>query len=268
VTTAPQYRQVASGGGLETSALLQRLPGVHAFDLEVADVEMLTPAMRRLTLAADGLDTLEITPGQDLMMAVPADGDQHFRRRYTIRRLLQDVSSVLVDIVLHGDGPGARWAAAVHPGDRVEAIGPRGKVTLAEDARWHLFAGDETAVPATFSMVEALAPGAVAVAVLEASGPEEEQSPDDVRCDLALRWLHRAGEPGTGTALPDALRDLELPAGPGHVYLAGELRQVAAARAVLIERGVSPRDIDHKAYWRLGVANAAHGEPERPTHTS
>ncbi len=28
--------------------------------------------------------------------------------------------------LLHGDGPGARWAGAARPGDELEAVGPRG----------------------------------------------------------------------------------------------------------------------------------------------
>ena len=45
-----------------------------------------------------------------------------------------------LDVVVHGDGPGARWAATTRPGDHIEAIGPRGKVALVEGAAWHLFA--------------------------------------------------------------------------------------------------------------------------------
>jgi NADPH-dependent ferric siderophore reductase len=267
MTTTPVNRAPAGGSGLETSALLARLPGVQAFDLEVTKTEMLTPTMRRLELAADGLATLDALPGQDLMVAIPAGG-QHFRRRYTIRRLERDRSAVVIDVVLHGDGPGARWAAGARPGDRAEAIGPRGKITLAPGVQWHLFAGDESAIPATFAMIEALDHGTTALAVLEVAAADEAQAPVDPRCDLTLEWRYRTGAPGTGTALAEALREVALPAGAGHAYLAGELRQVAAARAVLVERGMATTDVDHKAYWRLGAANAAHGEPERPAATA
>lgn len=250
--------------GEETSALLGRLPGVRALDLELVAARLLTPGVRRLTFTGVGLDDLGAFAGQDLMVAVPAPEHAHFRRRYTIRRLEPEVSAVDLDIVLHGEGPGARWATAVRAGDRVEAIGPRGKIGLADGASWHLFSGDESALPAIFTMIEALPSGAAAIAVLEVGGAEEEQQLDGARCDATLRWLHRTGAPGTGTLLADQLAELSLPSGHGHAYVFGELRQVAAARAVLIERGVDRKDIDHKAYWRLGVANAAHGEPQRP----
>lgn len=250
--------------GEETGALLRRLPGVRAFDLELLDAEMRTPAVRRLRFTAESLADLDAFAGQDLMVAVPAAGQAHFRRRYTIRRLDRAVAAVELDVVLHGDGPGSAWARSVRAGDHVEAIGPRGKIGLAPDTDWHLFCGDEAALPAIFTMVEALPAEARAEVVLEVTGPEEEQEPTDVRCRLGLHWLHRAGEPGTGAQLGEAAAGLPLPAGSGHAYVFGELRQVAACRSALLARGLAPEQVDHKAYWRRGVANAPHGEPQRP----
>jgi NADPH-dependent ferric siderophore reductase len=253
--------------GEETSALLERLPGVRAFDLELVAAEMRTPAMRRLRFTAEGLADLDPFAGQDLMIAVPSPGQAHFRRRYTIRRLDRGAPAVELDIVLHGDGPGATWAGSVRAGDHVEGIGPRGKIGLSPDADWHLFCGDEAALPAIFTMIESLQDDACAMAVIEVTGSEEEQQPGDVnirRIRLELDWVYRSGEPGTGTRLEEAVTGLSLPAGNGHAYVFGELRQVAACRQVLLERGLAPGQIDHKAYWRRGVANAPHGEPQRP----
>jgi NADPH-dependent ferric siderophore reductase len=253
--------------GEERAALLQRLPGVRAFDLELVDSEMLTPAMRQLRFAATGLADLDAFPGQDLMLEVPAPGQVHVRRRYTIRRLHREIPAVDIDVVLHGDGPGAAWARAVRPGDHVEAIGPRGKIGLARGVDWHLFFGDEAALPAIFTMVEALPEDAHAEVVLEVTGPEEEHSPDRVPGRFALHWVHRTQGPGTGTLLQDTARALTFPGGRGHAYVFGELRQVSACRGALLERGLVPEQIDHKSYWRLGVANAPHGEPTRPDHS-
>jgi NADPH-dependent ferric siderophore reductase len=240
------------------SALLARLPGTAAYLLTLEGAELVTPSMRRLTFA--GAEGLVSEPGQDLMLAVPA-GDATYRRRYSIRR--QHAATVTLDVVLHGDGPGARWAAAIRPGDTVEALGPRGKIVPVADVAWHLFCGDESALPATFSMVESLPAGVRAICLLEVDGPDDEQMPDAVACELELRYLHRQGPPGSGTALAEACEALALPAGPGHAYVNGELRQVAGARSALVRRGLAADAVDHKSYWRLGVANAAHGEPAR-----
>lgn len=249
----------------DSAALVARLGGdVAAWDLEVTSAVALTPTMRRIRCTAPGLADLSYRPGQDLMLAVPADGAS-FRRRYSIRAFDPAVPSVDIDVVLHGDGPAAAWAASVQPGDRIEAIGPRGKVTVDGDADWHLFAGDDSAVPASLAMAESLPDPDRALVVLEVDGPDDHQQAytADGR-EIVVRWLHRAGaDPASATNLVAALETIDLPGGHGHAYLAGELGVVAAMRAALLGRGLTPEQISAKPYWRAGKANAAHGEPER-----
>jgi NADPH-dependent ferric siderophore reductase len=245
----------------DTAALVARLgDGVSSWDLEVTGTEALTPTMRRIRCTAPGLADLSYLPGQDLMLAVPAAGAS-FRRRYTIRSFDPAVPSLDIDVVLHGDGPAAAWAASVEPGGRIEAIGPRGKVT----ADWHLFAGDDSAVPASLAMTESLPDPDRALVVLEVDAADDQQQvyTTDGR-EIAVRWLHRAGaDPASPKNLVAALETIELPRGRGHAYLAGELGVVAAMRAALLGRGLTPDQISAKPYWRAGRANAAHGEPER-----
>jgi NADPH-dependent ferric siderophore reductase len=249
----------------ETSALVARLgPEVSAWDLEVTGTEAVTPTMRRIRLTAPGLADLSYLPGQDFMLTVPA-GAASFRRRYTIRSFDQDAPSVDIDVVLHGDGPAAAWAASAQPGSRIEAIGPRGKVVVDADAAWHLFAGDDSAVPASLAMAESLGDPALALVVLEVDSADDEQQihTADGR-EVPVHWLHRAGaDPAASGHLEAALETVELPSGAGHAYLAGELGVVAAMRAALLARGMTPDQISAKPYWRAGRANAAHGEPER-----
>jgi NADPH-dependent ferric siderophore reductase len=265
--------EAASGAGaagrpsLETSALLSRLGDVSLWDLEVTAVEAISPSMRRIRCTAPGLDQLSYQPGQDLMLAVPGPGNGSFRRRYTIRSLDRAAASIDIDVVLHGDGPAAAWAASCQPGQRIEAIGPRGKVTVHAEADWHLFAGDDSAMPASLAMAESLPTPEDALVVLEVDGVADQQqvSATDGR-PIGVYWVHRAGAaPASSAKLVAALDGLELPAGRGHAYLAGELRVVADMRRTLVERGLTAAQISAKPYWRAGVANAAHGEPERPS---
>lgn len=265
--SAPRGALDPRASSLETSALLERLPGVAAYELELVDSIRLTPEMRRLRCRAEGLCDLEYLPGQDLMVAVPGPDGKHFRRRYTIRHLDRAAGRLDLDIVLHGDGPGARWAATAAPGDRFEAIGPRGKITVVPDREWHLFAADESGLPATFAMLEALPARTRARVYLEVAGPREEQPLAALErhdSEVQVRWVHR-GEvaPGHSTALVEELRATSLPEGTGHAYLAGELKVVAGLRKALQDGGLAKEAISSKPYWRLGVANAAHGEPDR-----
>jgi NADPH-dependent ferric siderophore reductase len=251
---------------LETAALLRRLGDVSLWDLEVTEVLAITPTMRRIRCTAPGLADLSYQPGQDFMLAVPVSDGTFFRRRYTIRSLNRAAPTVDIDVVLHGDGPGSAWAASAQPGGRIEAIGPRGKVVVDHDADWHLFAGDDSAIPASLAMAESLSTPDEAVVVLEVDGAADQQeaSTTDGRA-IPVHWLHRAAaDPAAGANLVAAVGRVALPAGRGHAYLAGELKVVAELRATLLERGLGADQISAKPYWRAGVANAAHGEPERP----
>jgi NADPH-dependent ferric siderophore reductase len=253
----------SAGPSLPSSnaAFAERL-GVRVLALEVVGARNLTPSMRRVDLTGADLEGFGHVPGQDLMFEFPGSGGTT-RRRYTIRAHDRAKGVLSIDMVLHGDGPGARWAAAARPGDRIEAIGPRGKITVVPDAAWHLFVGDESFLPAVFAMVEAVPAGAPALVVLEIDGPDDQQPLDAPALDRIL-WVHRDGAPPeSGAALLAAVEALALPEGAGHVYLGGEMGVVARLRRLLEGRGLDRAQLAPKPYWRAGVANAAHGEPGR-----
>ncbi len=244
----------------EGAALAARL-GVSRYDLEVAQVVELTPTLRRIVLGADGLDRFAHVPGQDIMLTVDPAPGAAVRRRYTIRGHDRDSGTVAVHIVVHGNGPGSRWAAAAAPGTRIEGIGPRGKITLAADVDWHLFVGDETFVPAAYAMLEAApsAARAVAVFVVGSSVDERPLTPAITAVVGGPTWVHR----GTTPTVPDLLAVIDLPVGTGQAYVGGEARLVRDVRRALLDRGLDDSRIAHKAYWRADGANARHGEPER-----
>ncbi len=150
------------------------LAGTSRLPLEVVESGLLTPHMQRLRLTAPQLAGFGYAPGQDVMLLVDVDGNRPVRRRYTIRALDTASQTLTLDIVLHGDGPGERWVRAARPGDKIEGIGPRGKITTAAGADWHLFAGDEAALPAIFAMAESLPAGLPVRVLLEIPGPEDE----------------------------------------------------------------------------------------------
>jgi NADPH-dependent ferric siderophore reductase len=261
--TSPTERSTAPRA-LDSSALVARLGDVAQWELEVLENQELSPSMRRIRCTAPGLADLSYLPGQDVMLSVPTPSGSTFRRRYTIRSFQPEIPAIDIDMVLHGDGPAASWATEVKPGDTIEAIGPRGKITVDPEADWHLFAGDDSALPASLAMAASLPEPGRALVVLEVDGPEDEQTahaPDGQV--VPVRWLHRAGgNPASGDQLLAALADLPLPSGTGHAYLAGELGVVAKMRKALLAQGMSPQQISAKSYWRVGRANAAHGEPE------
>jgi NADPH-dependent ferric siderophore reductase len=245
------------GGPLADAAL---------WPLEVTGSESLTPSFRRVVLTAPGLERLRHQPGQDLMLRVPLGGDRIVNRRYTIRSFDPARRAVTIDVSLHGAGPGTDWIAKARPGDRIDAIGPRGKIMLRPQADWHLFLADETGLPGVLAMVEALAPGSSATAVLEVDTAADEQTFAAAPGALVrVRWLHRAGQsvPGDPDPLLEALAAVELPSGVGHAYVSAEAGVVRAITRALTDRGLSQDQISGKAYWRRGLPNAEHGEPTK-----
>jgi NADPH-dependent ferric siderophore reductase len=243
-------------------ANLLSIPGVQPLELEVAEVGDLGPRMRRLRLRGERLDTFAYLPNQDVMLVLGQAGDRPLSRRYTIRDLDRRERLIELNVVAHGvDGPGARWAADARPGDRVNGVGPRGKISLDPAADWHVFVGDETAAPGSLAMLEALPAGTPAQAYLEVAGPEDAlptRAPAQ-----AVTWLYRGeGPAGADGPLAEALRSAPLPPGRGHVYIAGEVGLVAALRRLALARGLAPEQVSAKAYWGRGRANALRGEPD------
>lgn len=239
------------------------LAGTTRMRLEVAENRPLTPSMQRVVLSAPELAEFTCRPGQDLMLLVAVAGNRPVRRRYTIRDTDPARCLLTLGIVRHDGGPGEAWVAAARPGDQVEGIGPRGKIFPVEGAAWHLFAGDFSALPAFFAMAGSLPAGQRATVILEVPGPGDEQDLA-AAADVEVAWLYRNGRPpGDPSALAGAAAEAALPPGAGHAYLAGEAGQVLALREALAARGLPADQVSPKAYWGLGRANAAHGEPAR-----
>jgi len=239
------------------------LAGTTRMRLEVVENRPLTPAMQQVVLSAPELAGFGYRPGQDVMLMVAVDGDRPVRRRYTIRGTDPARCLLTLGIVRHDGGPGERWVAEARPGDELEGIGPRGKIFPVEGAAWHLFAGDFSALPAFFAMAGSLPAGQRAIVIQEVPGPGDEQELA-AAADVEVAWVHADGRPpGDPEALAGALAAMPLPPGDGHAYLAGEARLVLALREALAARGLPGDQVSPKAYWGLGRANAAHGEPAR-----
>jgi NADPH-dependent ferric siderophore reductase len=142
------------------------LADAKLWHLEVIESEPLSPNLQRVVLTASDLNGLRYIAGQDLMLRVPQSQERVVNRRYTIRSFDAARSAVAMDVSLHGLGPGTDWIRAAKVGDRIDAIGPRGKITLRMDADWHLFVADETGMPGALAMIEALPSTSTATALL------------------------------------------------------------------------------------------------------
>jgi NADPH-dependent ferric siderophore reductase len=155
-----------------------------------------------------------------------------------------------IDFVLHGEGSAADWARRVRPGETLAFVGPSGRYRPDPQADWHLFAGDETALPAIQAYVAMLPANASALLYLEVADAAERQPIPGVAHPTVF-WLHRGDcAPGMSTVLYDALHGVPLPPGQGRIWLAGHTPTVRRIRAHLLsERGVDRRALHVKGFW-------------------
>ena len=227
------------------------LPAASTYLLTVIDVVAAGPRVRRITVTGDGLADLIALPGQDLVVHLPDGSGGGVSRRYTIRHLDTARRTLDLDVVLHGHGPGARWADTAQVGEVIEVFGPRGKVRLAP-AHWQLFAGDESAVPGIAERVAALPADTSARVIVEVEDAADHE-PMPTPAQLDVQWLHRDGvAPGQSELLDRALEAVEIPDADRHAYLFAESRVVRRLRDLLSLRGVSAAEISAKGYWNIG----------------
>lgn len=226
-----------------TAPLVRRSPVLTG---EVVAAAELTPRMRRVTVRCDAMTGASVRPAQDVELHLQEATGRRVKRRYTIRNFRPDSGEIDLDVVLHGEGPGARWGETAAPGDVVRFQGPRGKLEL-RPAPAHLLVGDESALPAIAAICEALPADEPATAVIEV-----QDAADELPVAADTRWVHRAGaDPGSSQLLVDALAHVTITPGV-HAYLLGETRAMVTLRALLESRGVAHDAIFVKGYWNLG----------------
>ena len=250
------FKRERPGGRRQRLAVVQR-------------TERLSPGMVRVVLGGEDLSDFAVEQADSYVKLVfPVEGvayDEPFdvarireerpraewpvQRTYTVRSVAD--GEVTIDFVVHGDeGVAGPWAARARPGDEVRLLGPGGAYSPDPGAAWHLLVGDASALPAIAASLEHVPAGAVAVAVVEVSGPAEEL-PLTCPGELRLHWVHRGGpDPEAVVAF---LRSLDLPAGAPQAFLHGEADTVRAVRRwARADLGVSREQLSASGYWRRG----------------
>ena len=174
-------------------------------------------------------------------------------RTYTVRSFDQEARELTLDFVVHGgEGIAGPWAAAAQPGDRIVCTGPGGAYSPDPDAEWHLFAGDEAALPAIAAALEALPEDAKGLAFLEIGTGEdvvELTAPEGIE----VRWLSREGFPaGETLVLAEAVAEATWPPGTPSVFAHGERGAMKELRAIFKERGIPREQLSLSGYWALG----------------
>ena len=249
---------------------------MHAY---VVGTEWLTPALVRVVLGGGALDGFAMVSATDayVNLAFPPEGasyggvfdpaavradrareDWPVRRRYTVRSWDAVARQLTIDFVVHGDdGVAGRWASSATVGDVLVFDGPSGGYRPEPTADWHLFVGDESALPAIAASVEALPTDALAVVRVVCDGPDHHVELHSA-ATVDVRWLHRDGTPQDGELLASAVQDLAFPPGSGHAFVHGEAEEIRAVRRHLLQgRGWARAAMSCSPYWRRTMTDEA-----------
>jgi NADPH-dependent ferric siderophore reductase len=253
---------------------------------EVVRTEQLTPHLTRVVLGGDGFDTFVPNTFTDAYVKIVFVNDnvdvaalpqpltmdsfndlppEHRPtvRTYTVRRVDPERREIAIDFVVHGEhGVAGPWAASATAGQPAYVTNANGAYAPDPAADWHLFAGDEAAVPAISAALEALPDSAVGQVFIEVAGPEDEvalKAPSGVE----VRWIYRGGRAdlvpeevaGDNAPLIAAVKEAAWMPGQVQVFIHGEAQAVMHNLRSYIrkERGIDAKwAASISGYWRRG----------------
>lgn len=237
---------------------------VSARSCTVAARRRLSPSLFEIVLRGDATQLAGI-PGNDVMVLVEAGDDSSIRRRYSVRAVDDGDDTFTLWISTTHDGPGARWAQSVSEGDLVDVVGPRGKIPLDGVADWHLFIGDISSLGSFYRMAQSIEAPGRAIFVVEVDDPSDALTAAfDETLGVTAIFVdrnNRAHDDPTG--LLGGLAAFTLPPDEGQAYLFGEFHVMRALKTALLDRGMRSEQVSLKAFYRIGEANGANGEPSK-----
>ncbi|HEY5273624.1 MAG TPA: siderophore-interacting protein [Acidimicrobiales bacterium] len=236
-------------------------------DVEVVRVEPQGGGFVRVVLGGDALEAF-VWPGAGSHLkffpSVSVDSSPVTRagesaprppsRTYTPRSFDAARGELSIDFLLHGDGLCSKWAATAEPGDHVRVSMPRAVFHTSPGATWQLLAGDDSAVPAISTIIEAGVTIPTDI-VIETLSQERDRPVLPDHPFISIEWV--AAQPARpGAALEEDLAHRAMPDGFGSVWIAGEAVAVRGMRKTLLEKhSVAPDALVTRGYWREGAVN-------------
>lgn len=232
----------------------------------------LAPWLVSVNLAGDGLSVFRTAaPTSHIKVFLPAAGhdapslprlgvdgltwpegvERPIIRTYTPRRYDQSDATLEVQFVLHGSA--AAWAKQARVGDQIGIAGPGGRFSLEPaDGQWWI-AGDESALPAIGTLLDALPASATAEVHIEVAEPQD-RIPLSSRAQTTIVWHPRRDQDTWGDELYVAALGAKI-GKDTRVWAACEATAVRRLRKHLVSERHVPLDaLVTRGYWRLGEA--------------
>lgn len=243
---------------------------MQIFRAEVLATSYLTEGMMRIVFGGEGLRGFTSTgvgdeylrvflpePGQDEPVLPFASGDYWDylpdqkpspMRTYTVRATNPELGTVTIDFVVHDGGVAAKWALQATPGDVVGLNSPTGLYDPPEGIIWQLLVTDATGLPAVGRLIEQAPAGVRTRAIIEVAQDSHRQD-FGVNPNVDITWI-LGGNGHSQSALDGVMRGVELPAGPGYIWFAGESKVLRSIRKHLRhERALKADSYKLIGYW-------------------
>ena len=208
----------------------------------------------KVFLPADGQDAPSLPQFTPDGAVYPEEGPRPTVRTYTPRGYDPVTKALEIQFLLHGEGPASAWAQRAKPGDKLAVAGPGGRFALEPAADNWWLAGDESAIPAIGTLLEALPETAAVEVHVEVDGPEDEITlPGPVK--TTVTWHHRRASHAFGAELAAAARETTI-LDAARIWVACEAAAMRDIRRYFArERGIPAAQLVTRGYWRIGEQN-------------
>jgi NADPH-dependent ferric siderophore reductase len=218
----------------------------------VVETAQLSSRLVRIVLQIEDPGALDVKDAGDSAVGVyfpdTAQDAEPEGRNYSVRT--QHGDRIDLDIVLHARGPGTAWAAAAQPGDRVGVDHARSWYRPPPETVWQLVITDLSGLPATARIIEELAEDMPAIVIVEVADDSDlDYLP--TRPSVTVITTVGTGNGHAPSSLAALTRSLELPAGRGYCWFAGEAAESRTVRKYFRGLGWTIDQLDITGYWRF-----------------
>jgi NADPH-dependent ferric siderophore reductase len=175
-------------------------------------------------------------------------------RTYTPRRYDPDTKTLEIQFLLHREGPASEWAKRAKPGDKLAVAGPGGRFSLEPVADHWWIAGDESAIPAIGTLLDALPDTVTADVHIEVADADDVIKLAEPPKTL-VSWHHRGADGAFGAELKAAAHAAAIPDG-ARIWVACEAAAMRDIRRYFTrEMGIPAAQLVTRGYWRTGEQN-------------
>lgn len=218
--------------------------------VQVTSVESLADRLHKIRFEGDfSKSKKEFIPGNVIEFRISDTEFRHYTPSYFDQK--DGVCEVL--FYLHDKGPGSKWVAGLKPGDKLNLLGPGGKVKYNSSSKTHIAFGDETSLGSFVCIKkETEKQGHRFLGIAEM---DEENRIWTKVLELDVFTVAK-NETSKGTnailILKDLLKHLNSDKNEVTFYLTGNAKSILAMKKFLVQNNFLSKQIQTEPYWVEG----------------